>query len=94
VNIGQDASLSDSDVSKKLVQLLIVTNGELEVTGNDTRLLVVTSGVASELEDFSSEVLENGGEVDWGSSTDTLSVVALSQQTVNTTDGEGKTSLG
>jgi len=58
--------LGDGDVSKELVQFLIVADGELEMTGNDTGLLVVTSGVSGQLEDFGSEVLEDGGEVDGG----------------------------
>jgi hypothetical protein len=44
--------------------LLVVADGELEVTRHDTLLLVVTSSVTSKLEDLSSEVLKNGGEVD------------------------------
>lgn len=51
-------------MSKKLVQLLIVPDGELEVTGDDTCLLVVASSVASKLEDFGREVLKDSGEVD------------------------------
>lgn len=47
--------------------LLIVTDGELQVTGHNTLLLVVAGGVASELEDLSREVLENGSEVYWSS---------------------------
>ena len=54
VNVGEDTTLGDGDVAEKLVQLLIVADGELKVTGNDTGLLVVASGVASKLEDFGS----------------------------------------
>jgi hypothetical protein len=78
VNVWQDTALSDCDVTQKLVQLLIVADGELEMTRDDTRLLVVTSGIASEFEDFGCEVLKDGCEVHWGTSTDTLSVIALS----------------
>ena len=70
------------------------TDSELQVTGDDTGLLVVASGVTGQLEDLSGEVLENGGEVDRSTGTNTLSVVALAQETVNTTDGEGETGLG
>jgi hypothetical protein len=63
VNVGENTTLGDGDVSEKLVQLLVVADGELKVTGDDTGLLVVTSGVASQLEDFGSEVLKNGSEV-------------------------------
>lgn len=94
VNVGQDTTLGDGDVTKKLVQLLIVADGELEVTGDDTGLLVVTGSVASKLENLSSQVLEDGGEVDGSAGTDTLSVVALAEETVDTADGERETGLG
>ncbi len=81
-------------MSQKLVQLLIVTDGELEMTGNDTRLLVVTGSVTSELENLSSEVLEDGSEVDGSTGTNTLRVVALAEKTMNTADRESQTSLG
>lgn len=81
-------------MAQELVQLLIVADGKLQMTRNDTGLLVVTSGIASQLEDFSSKVLEHGGQVDWGTSTNTLSIVALSEETVDTTDWESETSLG
>lgn len=94
MNVGEDTALGDGDVAEQLVQLLVVPDGELEMTGDDTRLLVVAGGVASQLEDLSSEVLQDGGEVDGSTGTDTLSVVALAEQTVNTADGEGETGLG
>lgn len=53
-------------MSEKLVQFLIVADGELEMTGDDTSLLVVSGGVASQLEDFSRKIFENGSEVDRG----------------------------
>jgi hypothetical protein len=51
-------------VSKELVQLLIVSDGELEMTWDDTGLLVVTGSIAGQLEDFSCEVFKNSCEVD------------------------------
>ena len=94
MNVGEDTTLGDGDVTQQLVQLLIVADGELQMPGDDTGLLVVTGGVASQLENLSSEVLENGVEVDGSTGTDTLSVVALAEQTVDTADGERQTSLG
>ena len=86
--------MSDCDVTQKFVQFLIVADGELEVTRNDTGFLVIASGVASKFENFSGEVLKDGCEIYWGTSTDALSVVALSQKTMDTADGESQTSLG
>jgi hypothetical protein len=94
VNVGENTALGDGDVAEQLVQLLVVPDGELEMTGDDTGLLVVAGGVASQLEDLSREVLKDGSEVDGSTGTDTLSIVALAEQTVDTADGEGETSLG
>lgn len=94
VDVGENTTLGDGDVAKKLVQLLIVADGKLKMTRDDTSLLVVASSVARKLENFGSEVLEDGSEVDGSAGTDTLGVVALAEETVNTTDGESETSLG
>ena len=71
LDVGQDTSLGDGDTGEKLVQLLVVPDGELEVTGDDSGLLVVTGSVASQLEDLSGEVLHDGGHVDGGTGSDT-----------------------
>ena len=90
LDVGQDTTLGDGDSAEKLVQLLVVADSQLQVTGDDTGLLVVAGGVASQLEDLSSQVLEYGSQVYWGSSTDTGSVVSLAEESVNTTDWELK----
>lgn len=94
MDVGKDTTLGDGDMTQKLVQLLIVSDGELEMTGDDTGLLVVAGSVTSQLEDFGSEVLKDGSEVHGSTGTDTLSVVALSEKTVDTTNRERETSLG
>ncbi len=94
MNVGQDTTLCDGDVAEQLVQLLVVSDGELKVTGDDTCLLVITSGVTGQLENLGSQVLKNGSQVDGSTGTDTLSIVALAQKTVDTTDGERQTGLG
>ena len=63
VNVGQDTTLGDCDVAEKSVQFLVVADSELQVTGDDTGLLVVTRGIAGQFEDFSSQVFEDGSEV-------------------------------
>jgi hypothetical protein len=57
MDVGEDTALGDGDVAEQLVQLLIVADGELQMTRDDTRLLVVAGGVASQLEDLGREVL-------------------------------------
>jgi len=64
VDVGKDTTLGDCNVTQELVQFFVVADGELEMTRDDTRLLVVTGSIASQLEDFSSEVLKDGSQVD------------------------------
>ena len=92
LDVGEDSALGDGDSGEQLVQLLVVPDGQLEVTGDDPGLLVVTGSVASQLEDLSSEVLHDGGQIDGGTSTNTGGVVTLAEETVNTSHGELETS--
>lgn len=64
VDVGKNTALGDGDVSEKLVQLLIIANGELQMAGDDTGLLIVTGGIASEFKDFGSEVFQHSSKVD------------------------------
>ena len=72
MDIGKDTTFSDGDTSQQLAQFLVIAHGQLDVAGHNAGLLVVTSGVTSQLEDLSSEVFEDGSEVHGGTSTDTL----------------------
>ena len=66
MDIWEDTALSDSNVTEELVQLFVVADGELEMTRDDTGLLVVAGSIASQLKDFSSQVLEDSSQVDRG----------------------------
>ena len=94
LDVGQHTTLGDGDAGQKLVQLLVVADGQLKVTGDDPGLLVVTGSVACKLKNFGGQVLEDGGQVHGGTSTNTLSVVAFAKETVDTSDGELKSSAG
>ena len=90
MDVGEDTSLSNGDSSQELVQLFVITDGQLQMTGDDPGLLVVTSGTSGQLENLSSEVLEDGSQVDGGTSTHSLGVVSLAEESVDATDGELK----
>ena len=99
LDVGQDTALCDGDAGEEFVQLFVVADGQLEVTGDDASLLVVTSCVSGQLENFSGQILHDGGQVDGRSGTDALGVRSFAQHTMDTTDGElesstARTSLG
>lgn len=66
----------------------------MKVTRDNTRLLVVTGGVTSQFKNFGSEVFENSSEVNRGIGTNTLSVVTLLDELVDTTNGELEARFG
>ena len=83
LDVRQYTTLGDGYTGEKLVQFLVVADGELEMTGDDSCLLVVAGSIASQLENFSGQVFHDGGQVDWSSGTGTLGVVTLAEETVD-----------
>jgi len=92
LNVREDSTLSDGHTGKELVQFLVVADSELKMTGDDAGLLVVTGSVAGQLENLSSEVLHDGSQVDGSTGTNSLSIVSLAEETMDTTDRELKPS--
>jgi len=90
LDVREDTTLGNGDATEELVQLFVVSDGELEMSRDDSGLLVVSGGVSGQLENFSGQVFKDGGEVDWCASSDSLGVVALSEHSVDSTDWELK----
>ena len=63
MDVREHTAGSNGYRAQELVELLVVADSELDVAWDDAALLVVASGVASELEDLSAEVLEDRREV-------------------------------
>ena len=93
VDVREDTTAGDSGAAQESVKLLIIADGELDVTGHNSCLLVVLGGVACELKHLSCEVLKNGSEVHWGTSTNALGISALFHEASNSADWELKSSL-
>jgi hypothetical protein len=88
LDVWQNSTLSDGDSGQELVQLFVVTDCQLQVTGDNSGLLVVTGGISCQLENFSCQVFHDCSQVDWSSGTNAFSVVSLTQQAMDTTDWE------
>ena len=80
--------------ASSFVQLLVIADSQLKVTGDDSCLLVVTSSVARQLEDLSAQIFEHGSQVYWGTGANALSIVAFAEKTVDTTNWELKPCSG
>ena len=97
MDVGQNSSLGHGDLAEESVQLFVVADGELEMSRDDPAPLVVTvvlGGVAGQLEELGGEVLEHRGEVDGGSSSESLGETALAEVSRDTTDRKLQTGPG
>merc|ERR1719186_1459178 len=92
LNVGQHSALGDGNTSKQLVKLFVVPAGQLEMTGNNPALLIVSGSIPSQLQYLGSEVFHHSSHVDWSSSTNPFGVVALPEQPVDPAHRELKTS--
>merc|ERR1712203_674533 len=86
LDVGEDTSLCDGDSSQEFVQFFVITDGQLQVTGDDSGLFVVTSSVTCQFKNLSGQVFHNGSQVNWGSSSYTFSVVSLAEKTMDTSN--------
>ncbi len=88
LDVGEDTALSDGHSLEKLVQLFVVSDGQLKMTRVDPSLLVVAGGVAGQLQHFSGEVFHDGGQVHGCTGSDTFGVVSFAEMSVDSTDWE------
>ena len=77
LNVRKNSSLGDGDSAEKFVQLLVVFNGQLEMSGVNSSFFVIPGSVSSQLKNLSAQIFKNGCEINGGTSSDTVSVVAL-----------------
>ena len=94
MDVGEDTTLGDGHARQELAELLVVADGQLNVAGDDTGLLVVAGSVSCQLKDLGGQVLKHSGQVHWGTGTDSLGVTALLQVASDTAHWELQTSLG
>ena len=93
VDVGENTTRGDGDTTEKLVELLVVPHRQLNVTGDDASLLVITGRVAGELQNLSREILEDRSQINWSTSSNTAGILALLQKPMNTPDRELKPCL-
>jgi len=93
VNVREDTSGSNGGVGHKLVKFLVVSDGELDVSGDNSSFLVVLGSVSCEFEDLSGEVFEDGSEVHGGTGSNSLGVSAVLHESCDSANWELKSSF-
>ncbi|KRZ49645.1 hypothetical protein T02_14644, partial [Trichinella nativa] len=80
--------LSNSYSAEKPAQLFVISYCQLQMSRNDSSLLVIAGGVPSQLEYFGGQVFHDSSKVNRSSGTDTFTVISLFQETMNATNRE------
>merc|ERR1719376_1403955 len=80
LDVGQHTTLGNGHASHQLVQLLIIPDGQLQMSGDDAGFLVVPCSVTSKLEDLSCQVLHDSCHVDRCTCSHPLGVVAFPEK--------------
>jgi hypothetical protein len=65
VDVREDTAKSNGGANES-VEFLVTADGELQVARRDALDLEILGGVASQLEDFSGQVLQDGSDIDGG----------------------------
>ena len=94
MDVREDTTGGDGNILHELGELLIVSDGELDVSWDNSALLGVLSGVTSELENLSSEVLKDGSKVDGSASTNSGGRSVLLEESSDSSNGELETGSG
>ena len=93
MDVGDDTTAGNSSLDES-VELLIASNGELQVSRCDSLHLQVLAGVARELKNLSGQVLEDGSCVYGRScSNSAVSTDSALQESVNSSHGELKVNI-
>ena len=92
LDVGQHTTLSNGHSLEQLVQLFVVSDGQLQVSGNDSLFVIVSDSVSCQLQVFNSQVLQHSCKVDCGTSSNSLSVVSFADASLDSSNGELQTS--
>ena len=94
MDVWQDTTAGNGDRAQELGELLVISDGELNVSWNDSALLVVSGGVSGQLEHLGGEVLKDGSQVDWGTRSEAGGELPLLQVSADSSNWELKSCLG
>lgn len=86
LDVRQNTSLGYGDTGQQFVQFLVVTYRQLQMSGNYTRFLVVSGGVAGQFQYFGSQILHNCGQIDGRSGSYAFGIITFAQESMDTAD--------
>ena len=89
-NVGEDTSFSNGGVPEEFVQFFVVSDGQENMSWDNSGLFVVFGGISSKFKNFSSKIFKDSCKIDWSTSTNSFSIMGMSEESSNSTDWELK----
>lgn len=93
VDVFLGTTVGNDGVAQELVEFRILLDGHEDASRHNSGLLEGLGAVSREFEDFSSQVFEDSGEVNWSSSSDSFGVSSLLEESSDSTNWEVETGL-
>ena len=90
LDVGEYATLSNHSLAHDLVELLIVADGELNVTWGDSLLSAFKAHLTGKLEELTRQVLQDGCHEDSSTNSCLKRVATLLDESMASTDGENQ----
>ena len=87
MDVRKNTTGGDGGILKESVELLVVSDSQLDVSWDDSGLLVILGGVTCELKNLSGEVLKDGGKVHGGTGTNALGEATGAELAGDSSDG-------
>ena len=88
MDVGEDTTCGDSACSSELAELLIVADGELDMTRHNRLLFVLSAGITGQVEDLIREVLHDSSGEYAGADAHPACVATLLEVAVHSADWE------
>ena len=92
-DVGDNTAAGNRGLRNQLVQVLIVRDGQKDMTRLDRLLFLLRSSLASQIANLTAQVLEDGRGVDARSGADLVAVAPRPEHAVASAHGEGQTCL-
>ena len=94
MDVWEDSTSGDGGVSHKFGEFLVVSDSKLDVSWGDSASSIISSGITCKLKDLSDEVFKDGGEIDWGTGSNSGGVSSLSEMSSDSSYWELESSSG
>merc|ERR1712025_76231 len=94
MDVWKNTTGSNGSIFHESSKLIIVSNGKLDMSWDDSGFFVVFGGITCELKNLSGKILKDGSSIDWGTSSDSVGISSFFQESGNSSDWELKTGSG